>query len=220
MGLHKRDSAASLSGPLSCHVTLCWNITSFPSSYARTWGLSSTWSNQTLSCGFPGHHQCFLWCWSGVTEEGVQLLHYRGHCLVMSIFAGASQASPPATGIVINMEKSDLELTNLDQFLRMLIDTIQESVCLTVFHITRLLDVADMCLHPLSLPVKIWHQILDHVASMERFVPKDQDKIHSCQWQPKSHWTASVDGSSNTSPFFGRVPTLRQMMTAGEWWPS
>ena len=29
-------------------------------------------------------------------RKGIQLLHYLGHCLVMSLFAGTSQASPPA----------------------------------------------------------------------------------------------------------------------------
>ena len=64
--------------------------------------------------------------------------------------------------VAINLEKSHL---------RMRIDTIQERVFPTDSWIVRFCDLVDKFLLLPALALKMWQQLLGHMASLEWFVP-------------------------------------------------
>ena len=39
----------------------------------------------------------------------------------------------------------------------------------------------------------MWQQLLGHVASLERFLPRGHTRMHPLQWQFKDHWSPMVD---------------------------
>ena len=102
------------------------------------------------------------------------------------------------------MKKSDLELISRGQCLGMLVDTIRERVYPTDSWITRFQDVADKFpLHPSPL-VKMWQQILSHLASLKWFVV-GQDQVASFSVAAEDSFVVLFRHSSIASPLFPRV---------------
>ena len=155
-------------------------------------------------------YQCLLWVWNRFARGGIQL-HLSGwqvgDCGVCSSLASTSQATPsalPGLGVVINMEKSDLEPTSKVQYLGMLIDTMWEGVFLTASRIVRFWDLAARFLLLLASLAKMWQQLLSHMASMERFVSLVWTKMCPLQWQLKTFWWAASDNPAKPVSGFRR----------------
>ena len=96
-------------------------------------------------------------------------------------------------GIVINWEKLDVGPTHRGQYLSMLMVIIRERVYLTGFRIVRFHDVVDEFLQSRSPPVKMWQQVLGHLAFLVCFVPRGRAWLCPLQWQLKSSLSALAD---------------------------
>ena len=111
--------------------------------------------------------------------------------------AGTLRAAPlslSGPGIVIRWEKSDLELANKGQYLRMLVDTNQERFCLMNSWITRFQDVKNRFrIFYLHLQ-RCGSRFLDYMASLEQFIPRGRARMYTLLWQFNIHLSASADG--------------------------
>ena len=54
-----------------------------------------------------------------------------------------------------------------------------------------------------SLPGKMWQQILDHMVALEHFVPRVRAKICFLQLQLNLYWSAVKDNPPTPVPPFG-----------------
>ena len=117
-----------------------------------------------------------------------------GHCGVEDPSAASGSGSSVCRnlGIVVNWEKSDLQLSTRVQYLGTLIDTSLEAfppgACLARFR-----EVVTSFLILPSSPAHMWRQLLGHMASLERFLPRSHLRMCPLQWCLKDHWSAMVD---------------------------
>ena len=114
--------------------------------------------------------------------------------------------------IVIKWEKSDLKPPSRASYFRMLIDTIWERVFLMDSRIVRFRYLADKSLLLLSLPTKMWQQLLGHMGSLEQFVPRGQARMYPLQWQLKAHWSPTSNDSAVP------VPLSQECRKRIAWW--
>ena len=57
-----------------------------------------------------------------------------------------------------------------------------------------------------------WLQIMGHLTSLEKIVPKGRTRIRPLQWQLKSLWRQNLD------PMYKRIPISQECLTCLQWW--
>ena len=116
-------------------------------------------------------------------------------------------------GIVINWEKSDLIPSRCVQHLSMVINISREKVFPSDSLVSQFLGLAASFLVFPSSPAKMWQQLLGHMASLERFVPRGCSRMCPLQWRVKDHWSPMVGDPSLP------VPLAPECVGSIRWWP-
>ena len=81
-------------------------------------------------------------------------------------------------GIVINWEKSDLQPSTWVRYLGMVIDASQERMLPSDARMSHFQDLAIGFLALPSPPARMWQQLLDHMSSLELFLPGGHSRMH------------------------------------------
>ena len=115
-------------------------------------------------------------------------------------------------GIVVNLEKSDLEPKRRSKYLGMIIDTVVGKVFPTESRIANILSIGTEFLSLLEPPAHMWQVLLGHMASLERLVPGRRLRMRSLQWCLREHWCPETDSPSQPVPW---SPEVREDLT---WW--
>ena len=116
-------------------------------------------------------------------------------------------------GIVINTEKSDLSPSRSVEYLGMVIDTLSAQAFPTEARIQKFLSLARKFLAQPSPPARRW-QVLGHMSSLEKLVPRARLRMRSLQWHLKSNWSIKTD------PPHLPVPRSQQVDRDISWWMS
>ena len=129
----------------------------------------------------------------------MRLLHYLDDWLVVAESLPLLQHQDLVVqlyrdlGIVINWEKSDLHPSTCVQYLGMLIDTSLEKVFPSKSRLSRFREVATSFLALPSPALRMWQQLLGHMASLECFLPQGRSPMRPLQWRLKDFRSPMVD---------------------------
>ena len=176
---------------------LCFGLSTAPQVFTRVFAAVSAWAH----------------------SRGIRLLRYLDDWLILaSSEAKARQDVQELVlfchnlGIVINKEKSDLEPSQMANYLGMVIDTEAVRVYPSVPRVDKFLAVAEEFLQLTNPHARLWQVLLGHLASLEKFVPHGRLRMRSLQWCLKQAWDPQSD-----------PPTLPVSMTSEarqdlDWW--
>ena len=176
---------------------LCFGLSTAPQVFTRVFAAVSAWAH----------------------ARGIRLLRYLDDWLILaSSEAKARQDVQELVlfchnlGIVINKEKSDLEPSQMANYLGMVIDTEAARVYPAVARVDKFLAVAERFLQLTNPHARLWQVLLGHLASLEKFVPHGRLRMRSLQWCLKQAWDPQSD-----------PPTLPVSMTSEArqdlvWW--
>ena len=99
-------------------------------------------------------------------------------------------------GIVVNLEKSDLEPKRRAVYLGMMIDTVEGKVFPTEQRVENMLSIGTKFLSMLEPPAHMWQVLLGHMASLERLVPGGRLRMRSLQFCLRASWSPETDPPS------------------------
>ena len=161
---------------------LCFRLLTAPQVFTRVFATVSAWAH----------------------SHGIHLLRYLDDWLVLS--SSETEAKRHvwdllslchSLGIVIN-EKSDLVPSQTANYLGMTIDIGAARIFPSHARVEKFLSVAEtFCtMSPPPPPPQLWQVVLGHLASLERLVPQSRLRMHSLQWNLKTHWSPKLDPPS------------------------
>ena len=96
-------------------------------------------------------------------------------------------------GIVVNLEKSELEPSQRATYLGMTVDTVVGRVFPTESRVRNILSVGSAFLSMPEPPARQWQVLLGHMASLEKLVPQGRLRMRSLQWCLRQHWRPETD---------------------------
>ena len=67
-------------------------------------------------------------------------------------------------------------------------------------------------------PAKMWLQLLDHMASLEQFVPREQTRMLLLQWWLENHWSAALNDAAMPVPLSTGCNQCISSWLGGERW--
>ena len=154
------------------------------------------------------------------------LAHQRGHRLYRYLddwllAAQSPQEVATATefvletcsqlGLIVNMDKSELEPTQNTIFLGMQIDTVEFKVRPSQDRLCRL-DAALRCILKDETPTaKTYLRVMGHMASLEKLMPLARLRIRPLQQHLADRWSTDLDMET-------RIPISLEVLEAIQWW--
>ena len=183
-------------GQLFQFWALCFGLFTVPQVFTSVFSLILEWVHQR-----GVRRLWYLDDWLVVAKSLLFLLCHRDLLLQLC----------QELGIIINWEKSDLEPTSRVQYLVMVIGTSRERVFPSDARVCRFWDLVARFLLLRSPPVKMWQQLLSHMASLGQFVPRGRSRMRPLQWCLKDHWLPISDDP----PLVG-VHGVGSLMAPGE----
>ena len=164
---------------------LCFGLSTSPQVFTRVFAAVLAWAH----------------------ARGVRLLRYLDDWLVLaSTEARVRQhvrdllSLCNSLGIVLNREKSDLNPSQLLEYLGMTIDTVAARAYPTLPRIDKFIATARKFLSRRDPPAQRWQVLLGHMSSLEKLVPRGRLKMRSLQWHLKSHWSPERDPPGTPVP--------------------
>ena len=139
---------------------LCFGLSTAPQVFTRVFALVSEWAH-----GRGVHLLHYVDDWP-VVAQSRKLLHHQSLLQLCNDL-----------GIVINWEKSDLQLSTPLQYFGMTIDTSLKRVFLLQARLVPLREVASSFLSLPSPPASMWQELLGHMASLEHPVASERPLV-------------------------------------------
>ena len=96
-------------------------------------------------------------------------------------------------GIMLNDKKSELAPSRSVEYLGMTIDTVAPRAFPTMTRINKLLSIGRRFLAHQSPHAQLWQVLLGRMSSLEKLDPGGRLRMHSLQWQLKTHWFPETD---------------------------
>lgn len=115
-------------------------------------------------------------------------------------------------GLLVNLLKSDLDPAQLFQFIGILFDLIRGTARPADHRIEAFLKLAEKFLSQAAPKAESWQQILGHMTSLERLVPRGRLHMRPLQFQLQLLWSQHEDLQSRP------VPLNAECKLALSWW--
>ena len=115
-------------------------------------------------------------------------------------------------GLLVNLEKSNLEPTQVILYLGMKIDSIQTKVFPSEARILKLRRLLETFLETEAPPAITWLRVLGHLVSLEKLVPQAKMHMRAIQWHLKERWSPRADSRSM------KIPPSAEVLLDLVWW--
>ena len=119
-----------------------------------------------------------------------------------------------ALGLLVNIPKCDLTPSQIYHFIGILFDLIRGRAQPTPERIDKFLLLAQNFQRTATTPAVIWQQLLGHMTSLEKLVPRGRLHMRPLQFCLKDQW------SSTSQPPTHRVTRSPEATVALQWWTS
>jgi hypothetical protein len=113
--------------------------------------------------------------------------------VLASKFHGWLVCLTEALGFLINWEKSDPEPSQVFQFVGIIFDLIRGSARPADHRIEAFLALASRCFQQPSQPAFRWQQVLGHMTSLEKLVPRGRLFMRPLQFALREQWQQEID---------------------------
>ena len=176
---------------------LCFGLSTAPQVFTRVFATVSAWAH----------------------TAGIRLRRYLDDWLIVAESAQLVREALDQLlqvcrdlGIVVNMEKSNLQPSTQTKYLGVLIDSVRMDARPTDTRINNFLEITTRFLAQPSPPARLWQSVLGHMASLEKLVPGARLRMRALQFRLREHWSTSE--GSPTHP----VPLSDECVEELLWW--